>query len=155
MGPDAVDLVVVGAFWGRGRRQGTYGALLMAAYDEEQDSFKSVCKLGTGFSDADLIEFRDQLEEFRVDHPPARVDVQREMTPDVWFEPTVVLEVQGAELTLSPIHTAGRPKVHPTSGLAVRFPRLERRRPDKAPEQATTVEQLIEWYEVHLQTLKK
>ena len=111
--------------------------------------------MGTGFSDEDLVAFREQLEEFRVDHPPARVDVQKEMTPDVWFVPTVVLEVQGAELTLSPTHTAGRTKVDPTSGLAIRFPRLERRRPDKAPEQATTVDQLINWYEEHLQTLKK
>ncbi|MFQ6074246.1 MAG: ATP-dependent DNA ligase, partial [Candidatus Bathyarchaeia archaeon] len=51
---DTVDLVVVGAFHGRGKRGGTYGALLLAAYDPDEDVFKTVTKCGTGFTDEDL-----------------------------------------------------------------------------------------------------
>jgi len=144
---DTVDLVVIGAFWGRGRRAGTYGALLCAAYDDEDDKFKTVCKLGTGFSDEDLVAFRDILEAFRIPHPHARVDVQKEMTSDVWFVPAVVLEIQGAELTLSPVHTAALNKIKAKSGLAIRFPRYTgTQRTDKAPEQATTVKELCVMY---------
>ena len=51
---DTADLVVVGAFAGRGRRAGVYGAVLLAAYDADADMFRAVTKCGAGFSDADL-----------------------------------------------------------------------------------------------------
>src|SRR5580700_6344760 len=51
---DTVDLVVIGAFAGRGRRAGVYGAVLLAAYDPAADVFRAVTKCGAGFSDADL-----------------------------------------------------------------------------------------------------
>ncbi|MFQ5820381.1 MAG: ATP-dependent DNA ligase [Candidatus Heimdallarchaeota archaeon] len=153
---DTIDLVVVGAFWGRGKRAGTYGTLLMAAYDDEEEVFKTVSKLGTGFSDEDLVELRDLLNEFQIQQPDARVDVKKEMTPDVWFIPVVVLEIQGAELTLSPIHTVAWDKIKPNTGLAIRFPRYTgTRRPDKAPEQATTVAELIDMYQGQLRALKE
>jgi DNA ligase-1 len=51
---DTLDLVILGAYSGRGRRSGTYGAILCAAYNSDDDTFQTVCKLGTGFSDAEL-----------------------------------------------------------------------------------------------------
>ena len=141
---------MVGAFWGRGRRKGTYGALLAAAYDREDDSFKTLCKIGTGFTDEELINFRNILDEFRVDQTPTRVIIKKEMQPDVWFEPSVVIEIEGAELTISPIHTAAWDKFRSDSGLAIRFPRYKTRRIDKAPEQATTVTELVEMYEAQI-----
>ena len=54
---DTVDLVVVGAFHGRGKRAGTYGALLLATYNKEADTFETVTKCGTGFTDKDLQNF--------------------------------------------------------------------------------------------------
>ena len=63
---DTVDLVVVGAFWGRGRRAGTYGALLMAAYDEETDTFKTICKVGSGFTDEDLKKLPEILKSYEM-----------------------------------------------------------------------------------------
>jgi DNA ligase-1 len=142
---DTLDLVVVGALYGRGRRAGIYGALLLAAYDAEADVFQTVCKCGTGFSDADLAELPARLAPFEHDGPPARVDARR--SADVWFEPTVVLEVLGAELTLSPTHTAAWNKVKQDAGLALRFPRFTGRwRDDKSPEDATTVDELVSMY---------
>lgn len=150
---DTVDLVVVGAFAGRGRRAGTYGALLMASYDEEQDMFKTVCKLGTGFSDEELASLPKVLEGYRLDHPHPRVDSK--MEADFWFVPAKVMEVRGAEITLSPTHTCGWELLRKESGLAVRFPRFTGRwRDDKGAEDATTVKELVEMYQSQLKRIQ-
>lgn len=142
---DTVDLVVVGAFHGRGKRAGTYGALLMAAYSPEEDVFKTVCKVGSGFSDEDLAQLPKLLEPYRIGHKHPRV--VSKMEADVWFVPVAVLEVIGAEITLSPMHTCALGRVRPEAGLAIRFPRFTGRyRVDKKPEDATTEEELIEMY---------
>ncbi|MDR7522489.1 MAG: ATP-dependent DNA ligase [Armatimonadota bacterium] len=141
---DAVDLVPVGAFHGRGRRGGTYGALLMAAYDPKTERFPTVCKLGSGFTDEFLESLPKTLRPYvRPDRHP-RVDSR--MTPDVWLEPAVVYEVIGAEITLSPVHTAGWDAVRRGSGLAIRFPRFTRVREDKSPTEATTVKEILDMY---------
>jgi DNA ligase-1 len=142
---DTLDLVVVGALAGRGRRAGIYGALLLAAYDPQADRFQTVCKCGTGFSDADLAALPARLAPLARPEPPARVDARRRA--DVWFEPGLVVEVLGAELTLSPTHTAGWGRVKADAGLALRFPRFTGRwRDDKAPEDATTVDEIVELF---------
>jgi DNA ligase-1 len=142
---DTLDLVVVGGLHGRGRRVGVYGALLLAAYDPDADVFRTVCKCGTGFSDADLAALPARLAPLTRAERPARVDARRE--PDVWFEPGVVLEVLGAELTLSPTHTAGWDQLKQGAGLALRFPRFTGRyRDDKAPEDATAVQEVVDLY---------
>ncbi|TLZ57335.1 MAG: ATP-dependent DNA ligase, partial [Methanobacteriota archaeon] len=143
---DTVDLVIVGAFAGRGKRAGAYGALLMAAYDKDADVFRTVCKLGSGFDDATLGSLPKRLAAHRVPHKPARVDSKLEA--DAWFEPAVVLEVLGAEITLSPVHTAGQDLVRPGAGFAIRFPRFTGKwREDKGPEDATTVQEIREMYD--------
>lgn len=140
---DTLDLVVVGALLGRGRRAGWYGALLMGAYNPEEDVFETVCKLGTGFDDATLQRFTDELKE-TIHDGGAHPRVRAKMEADVWFVPTKVLEVVGAELTLSPIHTAAGGALKEGAGLAVRFPRYTgRERTDKKPEMATTLDELI------------
>jgi DNA ligase-1 len=133
---DTFDLVVVGAYRGRGRRAGAYGALLCAAYNDKADRFETFCKLGTGFSDKDLAELPKKLRRFETKSKPARVEVSRLMTPDVWFAPGLVVEVSGAEVTKSPNHTCG-------TGLALRFPRFLRHRPEKKPEQAATTKEIL------------
>ncbi|MGQ9582988.1 MAG: ATP-dependent DNA ligase [Thermoplasmatota archaeon] len=142
---DTVDLVPVGAFAGHGKRKGRFGALLMAAYNRDLDRFETVCKLGTGFSDEFLKEMTDALGAQRLPHRHPRVEST--MRADFWLLPSVVYEVLGAEITLSPVHTAGLDKIRKGSGLAVRFPRLKQPRPDKAPEDATTVQELLDMYE--------
>lgn len=142
---DTMDLVVIGAYYGRGRRAGWYGALLMAACDDETGTYPSVCKLGTGFDDETLQSLKDRFKENEAQECPP--DVQTGMEPDVWFHPAVVMEVQAAELTLSPTHRAAWGRLRPESGLAARFPRFSGRwRDDKGPEQATTVSELVRMY---------
>ncbi|MFQ5986606.1 MAG: ATP-dependent DNA ligase [Thermoplasmata archaeon] len=146
---DTVDLVIVGSFAGRGRRAGTYGALLMAAYDTEEDAFKTVCKLGSGFDDVTLFALPDRLRDFVRDQKDPRVDSQLEA--DRWFKPAVVLEVLGAEITLSPMHTAGFGAIRPEAGLAIRFPRFTGRwRDDKGPREATSVAEIVSLYKSQL-----
>jgi DNA ligase 1 len=142
---DTTDLVVVGAFAGRGRRAGVYGALLLAAYDPAADLFRAVTKCGAGFSDADLAALPARLAPLARPSQPAQVDARQQ--PDVWFEPGLVLEILSAELTLSPTYTAGWGQVKPDAGLAMRFPRFTGRwRDDKAPRDATTTGELIDLY---------
>ena len=142
---DTLDLVVVGALAGRGRRAGMYGALLLAAYDAEADLFRTVCKCGTGFSDAELAALPQRLAPQAREQRPARVDSR--WHADVWFEPTLVVEVLAAELTLSPHHTAAWGVLKEDAGLALRFPRFTGRwRDDKSPEDATTVQEVLDLY---------
>ena len=141
---DTVDLVVVGAFAGRGKRAGSYGALLMAAYVEDEDRFDTVCKLGSGFTDEDLAKLPGLFKPYQLSHPHSRVNSL--MKPDIWFVPTKVLEVIGDEITLSPLHTCGFGAVREGSGLAIRFPRLVKFRVDRSPEDATTSKEVLEMY---------
>ena len=142
---DSFDLTVVGAFYGMGKRAGRYGALLMAAYDNETGTFPTVCKLGTGFDDAFLDYMPTLLDGTLSETKPGSVDA--EMIPNVWFEPSVVLEVVAAEITLSPIHTAAKDVLKEGAGLGIRFPRFTGRvRDDKTPEQCTTVTEIVEMY---------
>jgi len=149
---DTVDLVVVGAFHGRGKRAGAYGALLLAAYNKEADTFETVTKLGTGFTDEDLKKLPELLKAHVVPrkHPP----VQSTLAADVWFEPKVVLEVLGAEITLSPIHVCAMSSIREGSGLAIRFPRFTGNyRTDKAAEDATTSPEVVEMYRNQLKQI--
>jgi DNA ligase-1 len=149
---DTLDLVVVGAFYGRGKRSGRLGTLLMAAYDDERDTFKTVCKVGTGFKDEDLERLTEMLMPLASRQKPARVDSI--MEPDVWVRPELVLEIVGDEITLSPIHTSGWGAISRDTGLAVRFPRFTGRyREDKAPEDATTVKEILEMYKSQLKAV--
>jgi len=149
---DTVDLVVVGAFYGRGRRAGTYGALLLASYDSEEDLFGSVTKCGTGFTDEDLEKLPNMMEKHRIPHRHPRV--QSTIEADVWFEPSVVIEVIGAEITLSPIHVCAMDAIRKGSGLAIRFPRFAGNyRLDKSAEDATTTEEIVEMYKSRLKKM--
>ncbi len=148
---EPVDLVVVGAFHGRGRRAGSYGALLMATYEPDEDIFRTVCKVGSGFTDENLATLPDKLGEYQRREKHPRVDSLLEA--DIWFSPSLVMEVLGDEITLSPIHTSAFNRLREDSGLAIRFPRFIRWREDKAPEDSTTVEEVVDMYNAQLKTL--
>jgi DNA ligase-1 len=142
---DTVDLVVVGAVHGRGKRAGTYGTYLLAAYNPDDDVFETVTKVGTGFTDADLEKLPKLLNEHKIKHKHPRV--KSTIDVDVWFEPKVVIEIRGADLTLSPVHTCARDIIRKGSGVAIRFPRFTGKyRIDKAAEDATTPEEIVEMY---------
>jgi len=151
---EPVDLVVVGAFHGRGRRAGSYGALLAASYDPDEDVFRTVCKVGSGFTDENLEKLPGMLEEYQRDDRHPRVDAILEA--DVWFTPSLVIEVLGDEITLSPIHTSAFNMIREDSGLAIRFPRFTGRwREDKAPEDATQVKEIVDMYNSQLKTISE
>ncbi|MFQ6077059.1 MAG: ATP-dependent DNA ligase [Candidatus Bathyarchaeia archaeon] len=142
---EPVDLVIVGAFMGRGRRAGTYGAILAAAYDKERDRFLTLCKVGSGWTDQDLEELPRRLEPHRIGERHPQVEALLEA--DVWFEPRVVIEVNADEITLSPVHPCGMGRIREDSGMALRFPRFTGRwRPDKSPQDATAVDQVIQMH---------
>ncbi|MEM4245727.1 MAG: ATP-dependent DNA ligase [Candidatus Bathyarchaeia archaeon] len=149
---DTFDLVPVGAFSGRGKRAGSYGALLMAAYNRDADTFETVCKLGSGFTDADLASLPERLRDSTLQQKHARVSSL--MEPDIWLSPSTVLEVAADEITLSPLHTCGKDVVRKDTGFALRFPRFTGNyRYDKAPEDATTTAEIIEVYRSQLKQI--
>jgi DNA ligase-1 len=151
---DTVDLVIVGAFHGRGKRAGTYGALLLAAYNPDTDTFETVTKCGTGFTDKDLANLPEMLQKHLIPRKHSRV--QSMLEADVWFEPKVVLEILGAEITLSPIHTCAVDSIRKGSGLAIRFPRFTGNyRVDKAAEDATTSAEVVEMYRGQLKKISE
>lgn len=142
---DSLDLVVIGAFFGRGRRTGRYGTLLLAAYDDDTDTFPSICKVGTGFTDEDL----DQLYQLLQNKVTLKKNprINSEMEADIWFEPELVIEIVASEITLSPIHKTALDIIRKNSGLALRFPKFTGKiRLEKAPEDASTTEEVIALY---------
>jgi len=142
---DTFDLVVVGAYAGQGSRAGMYGSLLCGAYNEEKDVFQTVCKLGSGFSDEELQNLPDKFEDLRVDKRPARVQATDDVEPDHWFAPQIVAEVLASEITQSPVHTCAQEQLG--KGLALRFPRFQRWRSEKAADQATHTSEVRQMYE--------
>ena len=148
---DSLDLVVLGAYYGKGKRTSVYGAFLLACYNTSTESYESVCNIGTGFSEAILATLYESLSPIVIDRPkpfythsPVKND-----QPDVWFEPRYVWEVKTADLTLSPRYRAaaeefGGDGVH--KGVSLRFPRFIREREDKKPDGATSSRQVAEMY---------
>ena len=142
---DSLDLVVVGAFFGKGRRTGKYGTLLVATYNDEEDTFPSVCKVGTGFTDESL----DQL--YQILSPKVTLKrnprIVSEMEANVWFEPELVIEIVASEITLSPIHKTSLGKIKENTGLALRFPKFTGKiRTEKNSEDASTDEEVMALY---------
>ena len=149
---DTVDLVIVGALHGRGKRAGTYGTYLLAAYNPDTDTFETVTKVGTGFKDTDLEKLPKLLNKHKISHKNPRVNSTLDV--DVWFEPAVVIEIRGAEVTLSPVHTCGMNIIRERSGIAIRFPRFTGKyRVDKSAEDATNSEEIVEMYRSQLKKI--
>ena len=142
---DSLDLVVIGAYFGRGRRTGLYGTLLLGTYNPEKDNFPSICKVGTGFTDESLDQLYQILSNKVILKKNPRVI--SEMEADVWLEPELVLEVVASEITLSPIHKTGLNLVRENSGFALRFPKFTGKiRYEKAVEDASTHDEVLALY---------
>eukprot|EP00968_Pinguiococcus_pyrenoidosus_P004120 scaffold272_cov137-Pinguiococcus_pyrenoidosus.AAC.1 len=144
---DSLDLVCIGGFYGKGKRTGFYGAYLLACYDVESEKFQSVCKLGTGFSDADLDTLQKAAKEHETDRQPPNVMAGDSVRPDVWFRPEMVWEIRAADLSLSSVHKGALNRVARGRGIGLRFPRYLRQRQDKRAEDATTSSQVLEFYQ--------
>lgn len=124
-----LDLVIVGAEWGEGRRAHLLGSFLVAAFDPHSGEFVPVGKVGSGFTDEDLAEFTKMLRPLIV----------REEGKNVEIEPKIVIQVTYQEIQRSPKYR---------SGFALRFPRYVALREDKSPEEADTIERISQLYEL-------
>lgn len=145
---DSLDLVVLGAYYGKGKRTSVYGAFLLAAYNPHSQVYETVCNIGTGFSEAILEELHSQLSEHVIDRPKPfyRHSTVKNDQPDVWFEARFVWEVKTADLTLSPRYMAAIDDMGVHKGISLRFPRFIKQRDDKKPEEATTTKAVAEMY---------
>ena len=146
---DSCDLVPIGAYYGKGKRTGVYGAYLLACYNPDDETYESVCKIGTGFNDEALQTLHKGLSERIIQQKRAYYKTPNwadSSQPDVWFEPCQVWEVLAADLSISPVHMAAAGLVDPAKGIALRFPRFLRVRDDKGVEDATSAEQIAEMY---------
>jgi len=134
---DTIDLVLIGAFYGKGRRTGVYGTYIGAVYNPENDNFIAFTRFFSGITD-ELSKFltRD-MEEYKVEKKPKNVICEDK--PDVWLKPEVVMEITGDEITISDKFA--------TLGYSMRFPVFERMRPEKGPKDITTVNEIKELYE--------
>jgi len=147
---DTLDLVVIGAWQGKGKRQGVYGAFLLATYDAESEEFQSICKVGTGLSDAFLEESARYFSQHVLERPPRDYKYVESDVPDVWLEATRIWEIKCADLSLSPHHKAAIGRVHDSKGIALRFPRFVRERVGMdekvVPDGITDAEQVTDMF---------
>ena len=153
---DTIDAVVMGYDFGQGKRTGFgIGDFLIGIYDEKDERFLTVAKIGTGLTDSEWKTIKVRSDELKVKVKPKNYEVDKIMDCDIWIEPRIVTEIRADEITRSPVHTAGRIMGPSKSGkafevkeagLALRFPRLERFRDDKKPADATTLTELRKMY---------
>lgn len=138
---DTIDVVILGYYPGHGRRaQFQIGAFLVGVYNQEKDVYETIAKVGTGMDDAGWHELKAKCDNFAVADQPKNVVCHKNLAPKVWIKPVIVCEVLADEITISPAHTAG--KTEDNLGMALRFPRFVKYRPDKNAEQTTSVQEL-------------
>jgi DNA ligase 1 len=142
---DTVDCAIVGYYYGKGRRASWgLGSLLVSVYDPKSDTLPTVTRVASGLSEAGWQELCERLQPDRIDHADPRV--VNIIKPDVWVVPRYVIELQADEVSRSQMHPAGREDGGP--GYALRFPRIIKERPERTPEDATTVSEVIDLYKM-------
>lgn len=143
---DTLDCVVLGYYAGEGKRvHFGIGAFLVGVYDKQNDRFETIAKVGTGMSDEDWKELKHKCDKIKVLEMPKNVFCAKELYPDVWVNPEIVCTIMADEITISPLHTAG--KTETTLGYALRFPRFIEYRIDKSAPEATHVSEIEHMYQ--------
>ncbi len=139
---DTIDGVVFGYYHGTGQRaKFGFGGMLIAIYNDEEDIFETIAKVGSGFSEEEMANLEEMLSAIKIDKPDKRL--RYKMEADVWVEPKYVVEVMFDNITRSKQHTAGEVNGR---GFALRFPRFLRLRSDKDIYEATTVKEIEEMF---------
>jgi len=134
---DTVDCVVMGYYKGEGKRTSFgIGALLVGV--KKEDTFVTITKMGTGVSDELWKQLVKDLRKQKAESRPKQYEeIEKTLEPDVWINPSMVVEIAADDITKSPIHGAI---------YALRFPRLVRIRTDKTIDQITTTKELETMY---------
>lgn len=141
---DTVDCAIVGYYYGKGRRASWgVGSLLVSVYDKSNDTLPTITRVASGLSDEGWKELCKRLDADRIEHADPRVISI--ITPDLWVMPRYVVELQADEVSRSQMHPAGRDD---NAGYALRFPRIIQERVDRTPEDATSVEEVIDLFKM-------
>ena len=142
---DSIDLVILGASYGKGKRKGLYGSFLLACYNDDNETYETVTMTGGGLKDTELEELYNKLKEIILPQTPSNYKLGK-AEPEVVFEAKIVIEVKTADLSMSPIYTAGYDLTPDHRGVSLRFPRFQRIRDDKKPFEACTSEEIVKLY---------
>jgi len=134
---DTIDVVLVGAFYGKGRRTGVYGTYIGAVYDPENDNFIAFTRFFSGLTDELSESLTRDMKKYIIEKKPKNVICEDK--PDVWIKPEVVMEITGDEITISDKFAE--------LGYSMRFPVFVRLRPEKDPKDITSTEEIKELYE--------
>ena len=126
---DTLDLAIVSAEWGHGRKAGWLTSFEVAAYDEDTDGYVVLGKVASGFTDEQLVEINEKLKPL--------ITVEHDRIADV--RPEIIVEVKFQEIQKSPFYS---------SGYALRFPRLVRIRDDLSPEEVNTFARVMNIYDI-------
>jgi DNA ligase-1 len=134
---DSIDVVLVGANYGRGRRKGLFGTYIGAVYDNENDKFEAFTRIASGWTDEIMETLMNEMEQYKI--PRKSPNVICDDTPDQWLQPEIVIEIIGDEITVSDKFSS--------LGYSMRFPVFQRLRPEKGPKDVTTVKEIFQLYE--------
>jgi len=140
---DSIDVVIIGGYWGRGRRKGVYGTLLGAVYNPENNKFEALTRIASGFTDEIMDNLLERMKDYEIGKKPTNVISTEE--PDIWFEPNIVIEIIGDEITISEKFDTGKSSESKT-GYSIRFPVFLRFRDDKHSLQITTTQEIKNFY---------
>ena len=144
---DSLDLVCIGAWRGNGRKAGWFSPFLLAVYDPDTEEYSSMCRCMSGFTDAFYADRTERFSSPDIVLPSRPPYYHTWENPDVWFAPTEVWEVRGADLTLSPKHLAAAGMRHRERGVSLRFPRFISHRVDKSVEDASGPAEVVALYD--------
>jgi DNA ligase 1 len=141
---DTLDVVVMGGYWGSGSKSHMLSSFLIGVYDPSSGKYTSISKIGTGFSLKDLKEIFDEGQKSITESIPDDYIQQKGVSPDMWFSPSIVLEVNFDSFTDSPKYLLMSSKHDRSYGVSLRFPRLVKIRTEKSPIDINTVDQVID-----------
>lgn len=146
---DTLDCVILGYYSGNGKRASFgIGAFLVGVFNKTLDCYQTIAKIGTGFTDQEWQDLKHRCDNIIITHQPKNVICSKELIPDVWVNPEIVCSIRADEISLSPVHSAG--KTAEKLGFALRFPRIMGYRDDKSAREATEVKEVERLFEDQL-----
>lgn len=135
---DTVDCVVLGYYFGRGVRANFgIGGFLVGIWDENDNMFKTITKVGTGLKDDEWKKLKEMCDAIAIKEKPENAEIDKKYNCDVWTKPEIVVELAADELSKSSEHSAK---------YALRFPRLVKFRTDKSSKDTTSPEEIADLY---------